>query len=1078
MSSKASRGAMESAGRGSVKKRAQSAAGRHGRSSSRPGRARDTKEILGELKMLRSHCKELDQALARSRRANDEMRRTLASYRLLFADSLNPIFFINDKGEFLTVNNAALRFAECSLRELKKKKPWDLGPPDKREQHRKEFSDFKSRRTAEMDFLIKGRSKILLLNLLPVTIGRFSLLYVVGQDLTERKRTEQALRDSEANARALLDAPTDSIFLIDRSGMIYACNETGARLFGKTPQELVGTDGYQMMDRELGKRRGRWMEKMFDTGEPVRFQDERAGRHFDTVIFPVRDAAGKVVRAAVVSRDISDMNRAEQALRDSEATARALLNAPTDVIFLIDSVGRVFACNETAAKRFGRRQEELVGVSLPLLISPPWLRESRTRLVRQVFADGNPVRFQDEREGRCFDTVCYPIRDSAGNIVRVAIVARDITELELARRKLAEQEAALAEAQAIARLGSWERDIATGLERWSDEQYRLFGFEPGRAKPDLELFLSLVHPDDREKILRADEACARTKQPLTLDFRAVRPDGTVRWFRATTKVFCDDSGKPVRVAGTNLDITDTKLAEAAAQESDAVAKALFDSPTDAVFLITTDGTYIDCNEVAARQLGRTPAELRGKNRQEVAPVEEIAAQARRVETAIRTRMSFRYEIEVLGGTYDTVIYPIPDASGEITRVAVVARDITEFRRALQDRSDLREQLLHAQKLESLGILAGGIAHDFNNLLTSILGQADLALLTLPSDSPARSFLEEIVKTTRRAAGLTNQLLAYSGKGQFVTRVVDLGETVKDMANLLEVSVSGKVNLKLDVSPGAPGIEADVSQLRQVVMNLVMNASEALANGTGAVSVSVGARRFDKAFLSGDVLGQNLSPGTYVYLEVKDTGCGMKPELVEKAFDPFFSTKFSGRGLGLATVLGIVKAHDGAIRVDSVPGKGTTFTILFPPSHKPPEKEEERKERVPQMVGSGTILLVDDEDMVREPASRLLARLGFSVLTAVNGREALDVFRANRDKIECVILDLTMPEMSGEEAFQELRRMKSDLKIILSSGYGETESIRSFPGRGPDGFLQKPYQLKQLAAKLREVLGEGGVAVSN
>ena len=955
MSSKTRKGVVKHAGSGSGNTSAQSAAGR-ARSPARPDHGGDLKQAMSEIKVLRSHCKELDQALAKSRRANDQMRRTLASYQLLFADSLNPVFIINDKGQFLTVNNAALRFTECSLKELKKKRPWELGPPDKREQQKKEFSTFKGRRTAEMEFLINGRLKTVLLNLLPVTLGRFSLLYVVGQDLTERKRMEQALRDSEANARALLEAPTDSVFLIDRSGMIYACNETGARRFGKRPDELIGTVGYRTIEKEAGERRRPWVEQVFDAGRPVRFQDERQGAYFDTVI--------------------------------------------------------------------------------------------------------------------------YPVFDSAGNTVRAAVIARDISDLELARRELDRKEAMLAEAQAIAHLGSWESDIATGRERWSDEQYRMLGFEPGSVEPTFELFKSLVHVDDRERLLHITSASIANKEPYELDFRIVRPDGTVRWLHSTVKIFADEQGRAVRAAGTNMDITDRKLAEKAAAESDAVAKALFESPTDAVFLVSTDHVYLDCNEVAARMLGRTPAQVRRMNRRELMPVEAAEEQARRVETVVRTRMPVRFEIEHARVSYDVTIYPIVDASGEVSKVVVVGRDVTELKKAQQERSDLREQLLHAQKLESLGILAGGIAHDFNNLLTSILGQADLALLTLTSGSPARPSLEEIVKTTRRAAGLTNQLLAYSGKGQFVTRVVDLGETVKEMANLLQVSVSGKVTLKLDVSTGTPGIEADESQLRQVVMNLVMNASEALANGTGAVSVSVGVRQFDQAFLSGDVLDRNLSPGTYVYLEVKDTGCGMKPELIEKAFDPFFSTKFSGRGLGLATVLGIVKTHDGAIRVDSVLGKGTTFTILFPPSEKPPEKEDERREPVPGMVGSGTILLVDDEDIVRQPASRLIARLGFSVLTASNGREALEVFRANPDKIECVILDLTMPEMSGEEAFLELRRMKSDLKVILSSGYGETESIRSFPGRGPDGFLQKPYRLEQLAAKLREVLGAGGKAVSD
>ncbi|MBN1505055.1 MAG: PAS domain S-box protein, partial [Candidatus Eisenbacteria bacterium] len=926
---------------------------RRGRTPARAATGHGAREFLSEAKDLRRDIEELDLALAKSRRANDEMRRTLASYRLLFADTLNPIFVVNDRREFVTANAAALRFTECSMKELKKKRPWELGPPDKREDQKKEYSASMSRRTAEMDFLVNGKLKTLLLNFLPLTLGKLSAMFIIGQDLTERKRAEQALRDSEASARSLVNAPTDSVFLLDRTGRVVACNETGARGLGWTQDKLVGTLGYEAFEKEVVDRRRRWIEKVFETGQPVRFQDERTGI--------------------------------------------------------------------------------------------------------------------------CFDTVIYPVLDADNSVVRAAVVARDITELELARRSLAEKETALAEAQAIARLGSWERDIATQRERWSDEQYRLFGFEPGEVKPDFELFQSLLHPDDRERILRiARESTAEAKL-FECEFRVVRKDGPVRWFRAIVRVFTDPAGNPVRLVGTNLDITERRLAEEAAVESAALARALFDAPTDAVYLLSADGTYIDCNETAAFLLGKTPAEVRGKTRSEVAPSEKVEEQAERVARVVRTGKPFHFETGWSGVNFDVVIYPIPDAYGDVTRVAVVARDITELKKAQQERSDLREQLLHAQKLESLGVLAGGIAHDFNNLLTSILGQADLALLALPLDSPARGSVEEIVKTARRAAGLTNQLLAYSGKGQFFRRVIDLGETVREMENLLAVTVSGKVTLRLETATGIPGVEADVSQIRQVIMNLVMNASEALAGNTGAVTVSVGARQFDRASLSKNVLGGSLGPGTYVYLEVKDTGCGMKPDLVEKAFDPFFTTKFSGRGLGLATVLGIVKAHGGAIAVDSVPGKGTSFTILLPASAKPLDREDERKESVLETVGPGTVLLVDDEDIVREPAGRLLAKLGFKVLTASNGREALEVFRSHADEIDCVVLDLTMPEMSGEEAFRELRRLKDNVKVILSSGYGETESIRSFPGRGPDGFLQKPYRLEQLASKLKEVLRKGGGA---
>ena len=392
------------------------------------------------------------------------------------------------------------------------------------------------------------------------------------------------------------------------------------------------------------------------------------------------------------------------------------------------------------------------------------------------------------------------------------------------------------------------------------------------------------------------------------------------------------------------------------------------------------------------------------------------------------------------------------------------------------RFTLERQIQQAQKLESLGILAGGIAHDFNNILMAILGNADLVLDTLSPHAPARENVLEIERASKHAAELAKQMLAYSGKGRFVVERINLNEFVGEMAHLLEVSISKKVVLKYSFADTLPSFEGDATQIRQVIMNLITNASEAIGGQSGVIALSTGAMYCDQDYLQDIRIGEPLPEGTYVYVEVADTGCGMEKETQEKIFDPFFTTKFTGRGLGLAATLGIVRGHKGAIKIYSEPGRGTTFKILFPAVERPAEQVSEvpEKERRAETVSasglSGTVLIVDDEKTVRMVGGKMLERLGFSVLTAADGREAVEVFREHSAEIACVLLDLTMPHMDGEETFRELRQVRPDTKVILCSGYSEPDATQRFAGKGLEGFIQKPYQMAGLREKLQQVLG--------
>jgi PAS domain S-box-containing protein len=403
------------------------------------------------------------------------------------------------------------------------------------------------------------------------------------------------------------------------------------------------------------------------------------------------------------------------------------------------------------------------------------------------------------------------------------------------------------------------------------------------------------------------------------------------------------------------------------------------------------------------------------------------------------------------------------------RLYGTSQDITERRRVEEEQRRLEEHIRHVQKLESLGVLAGGIAHDFNNLLMAILGNADLALLALSPASPARQNIEEIGTASRRAAELCRQMLAYSGKGHFVVEKLDLSALVREMANILEVSVSKKATLRCHFTEGLPAVEADATQVRQVVMNLITNASEALGESAGVISISTGAMAYDRGYLLDSVSGTDLPAGRYVFLAVSDTGCGMDAGTQRRIFDPFFTTKFTGRGLGLAAVLGIVRGHGGSIKVLSQPGKGTTFTVLLPALDTPARPAEKAVAAPQPWHGDGTVLLVDDEAGVRRVGEEMLEVLGFRVLTAADGVEAVEVFRRHADAIACVILDLTMPRMNGEEAFRELRRIRGDVRVVLSSGYDEQDVTRRFFGEGPTGFVQKPYSVDVLREVVQRAL---------
>jgi len=505
-------------------------------------------------------------------------------------------------------------------------------------------------------------------------------------------------------------------------------------------------------------------------------------------------------------------------------------------------------------------------------------------------------------------------------------------------------------------------------------------------------------------------------------------------------------------------------------ESEERFRSLVETSRDWIWALDTSSRYSYSSPRVRDLLGYEAQEMLGRSYFDLMPAAEAARVRPHFEEAVRERRPL-VNLENANLHRDgrlvileTSAVPVLDRQGNWLGYRGVDRDITARKHSEEERLQLERRILHSQKLESLGILAGGIAHDFNNLLVAVLGNAELALMDMAGDAPGRGAVLDIRRAALRASDLTNQMLAYSGKGHFVIEPIDLSELVREMTQLLSVSVCKRAQIQQDLTAGLPAIEGDAAQIRQVVMNLVTNASEAIESTEGHGVITLRTRQVDIADEGWPdrMAGGELRQGAHVALEITDTGSGMSDEVRARLFDPFFTTKFQGRGLGMAAVQGIVRGHHGALTIRSQPGQGTSITILLPTTGSMPETTPDAPPAAAHAwQGHGTALVIDDDDNVRDFTRRILGRLGFTVLTAENGARGVDVFQDHARDITVVVLDLTMPVMGGEQTFLELQRLRPGVPVLLASGYNEQDATSRFTGAGLAGFIKKPFTIQEL-----------------
>jgi two-component system cell cycle sensor histidine kinase/response regulator CckA len=502
-------------------------------------------------------------------------------------------------------------------------------------------------------------------------------------------------------------------------------------------------------------------------------------------------------------------------------------------------------------------------------------------------------------------------------------------------------------------------------------------------------------------------------------------------------------------------------------------------------VMTTDahGTILTLNHTMERFTGWIQAEAVGKRLTDILVLVDAADHASHtnlLERVFQNQLQLASLTESLLRARDTTTRYVSgtaaalhNQAGAVVGVVLAFHDISEQKKAEEERLLWERQILETQKLESLGVLAGGIAHDFNNLLTGILGNASLVLDELEPGSPERASIQQIEIAALRASELTHQMLAYAGKGRFVIQTIDLNELIVEMAALLKASIAKPVALHFDLAAHLPPIEGDATQIRQIVMNLIMNAAEAIGEAPGNIRIKTQPQQFHEERTAGTtaVVGDEPLSGDYIVLDVSDTGSGMDAATIARIFEPFFTTKFTGRGLGLAAVMGIIRGHHGRLQVTSEVGKGTVFSMFLP-------SVEGHAERLPLPTAHragpakrATVLVVDDDALARSITTDILQHHAFTVIAVSDGQEAVDTYTAHGADIDCVLLDLIMPRMNGIEALERIHQINAQARVVLMSGYSEQEATKQIAHAQLAGFLEKPFTMTTLLETIRQILSQ-------
>jgi PAS domain S-box-containing protein len=908
--------------------------------------------------------------------------------------------------------------------------------------------------------------------------GRFYMF----EDITDRKLAETALRDSRAKFTSAFEHASVGMALLSPEGRWLRVNQAVCELLGYTVDELLARTFQELTHPDDLEADLAYVRQTL-AGERTTFQMEKRYIHRDGHIVwgllsvsLVRASAGepRFLIAQVV--DITARKQAEVALRESEDKFSAAFSSSPVPMLILTFDGRVVEANRALCELTGHAQSELVGEAI-----------ASTRLMRDdvhehILADmdraGGSLRNIEltlrQRDGGLRDVLysaeMFPVRGVPHRLGTIL----DVTERKRAQEALRVSTQLLEASQSIARVGGWELDLRDNSLFWTAETYRLHETSPATHTPTVTSGVQFYLPESRRILQSAlDSAIARGEGfDLELEVR------TAKGRRIDVRATCTptlEGGRPVKLTGIFQDITDRKQAELTLRESEQRLASIVGSAMDAIITVDEEQRILVFNAAAGAMFRCDPADAIGQ------PLHRFVPERFRVGHGDRMRTFGTDDPRPRPGDAPARITGLradgEEFPAEVSRshvevqgrhiFSVILRDISARLAAEAARDALEAQLRVSQKMEAIGTLASGIAHDFNNILGAIYGYTELARAHAGEQPVLQEFLDEVSTASSRAAALVRQILAFSRQEQLQRQPLGLAPVIQEVLQLLRAAVPSSISFQIALAPDAHTVLANATQIHQIVMNLGTNAAHAMRDHTGRMTLTLENCDVDAKLAAR--LG-DLHPGPHVRLTVSDTGHGMDRATMERIFDPFFTTKApgDGTGLGLSVVHGIVRSHEGAITVRSQPGEGTTFDLYFPAVVGPTTEARQQVGEVPRGHGE-RILFVDDEEALGRLGRRMLERLGYAVEVTTRPQLALEAVRADPGAYALVVTDLTMPELSGTDLAQELRRLRPDLPVLLTSGYSADLTPARMQAAGIHEMLTKPFSAEELARAIQRAL---------
>ena len=896
----------------------------------------------------------------------------------------------------------------------------------------------------------------------------------IARDVTERNRAKKALQQAEKKYRGLFEnAPLMYVITRNEQGVPYIsdCNRFFLRTIGYSRNEVIDRplgDFYSPESKHAlleGGGYARALAGQFLIGE--RQLLTREGKIVPTLLYTAQeeDADGRVTGTRAMFVDITDRIRAETELRESHD----ILHRSRSTAFLWKNAEGwpVEFVTDNVVALFGYTAGEFTSGEVPysMTVHPDDLERVAEEVATcsqeegRLAFDHEPYRIVT-KDGKIkwVDDSTVIRRNEHGEITHFQGIVGDITERVQAKQALQENEHNLLEAQRVAHIGSWVWNLGSDQVVCSKEMLRIWGYLPEKRSLTLAEVMERIHPEDRDRVRKLLKRTVEENVRYEAEFRIALPDGSGRIIYGVGQLERPEQGKPGLVRGSGLDITERKKAEEALEESRERYRQLSDVSREGI-AFHEHGVLLDANRQFSKMFGYEPEELTGK---QMMPLTVAPESVDLVKNHIKAGFEGTYEIT--GLRKDGTRFPVEvdaragELEGRPIRIATF-RDLT-------DRKLLEEQVRLAQKMEAVGTLAGGIAHDFNNLLQIISGYSEMLLVDKEDQSQSNTDLRAIHEAARRGAELVKQLLTFSRKVDTNVEPLNLNDQVIQAERLLYRTIPKMIDIELRLERDLWNVVVDPGQMEQVLLNLAVNAKDAMPDG-GKLLLETENIVLDDEYSRTHL---DVEPGKYVLLSVSDTGAGMERDVVDRIFEPFFSTKGlgEGTGLGLAMVYGIVQGHNGTIRCYSEPGHGTTFKIYLPATESE-EPKDMAVSRDKPAGGTETILVVDDEDPIRDLGERILSGAGYAVLKASDGEEALKVYRARQTEISLVLLDLIMPKMGGTECLEGLLKINPHVKVLVASGFSVNARTQAAVNAGAQGCVNKPFSMNDLLRSVRQVL---------